>query len=191
MSNASKTILSLCDYSGTWSAPYKEAGYNVVQVDIQHGQDVRLLCYPGRVHGILMAPPCTHFSILGARHWKNKTEAHLLEGLETVRACLSFAAICDPAWWVLENPIGRLKNWIGEPAFKFQPYQYGDPWTKLTCLWGKFTPPLAVFTKETCTPLYYGKRGKTVHMKGSGEARRTARAETPKGFAYAFFKADP
>lgn len=35
-----KTILSLFDYSGNWPKPYLDAGYNVVQVDIKHGQDV-------------------------------------------------------------------------------------------------------------------------------------------------------
>lgn len=39
---STKTILSLCDNSGVWSKPYKDAGYNVIQVDIQHGRDARL-----------------------------------------------------------------------------------------------------------------------------------------------------
>ncbi len=29
-----RLILSLCDYSGSWSAPYVEAGYRVVRVDL-------------------------------------------------------------------------------------------------------------------------------------------------------------
>jgi|TARA_R100000501_G_C2548953_1_gene64445 superfamily I DNA and RNA helicase len=36
------TIISLCDFTGEWSRPYKEAGYDVLQVDLKHGQDVRL-----------------------------------------------------------------------------------------------------------------------------------------------------
>ena len=61
------TILSLCDFTGSWSRPYREAGYHVVQVDLQHGQDVRLLRRLAEpVHGILAAPPCTHFSRSGA-----------------------------------------------------------------------------------------------------------------------------
>ena len=68
----SKVILSLCDYSGRWSDPYKEAGYEVVRVDIKLGFDVRLFPKLDReVHGILMAPPCTEFAVSGARHWKN------------------------------------------------------------------------------------------------------------------------
>jgi hypothetical protein len=39
-------ILSLCDYTGEWSKPYRDNGYDVVQVDLAHGQDVRLLELP-------------------------------------------------------------------------------------------------------------------------------------------------
>jgi hypothetical protein len=34
------TVLSLFDYTGVWSEPYREVGATVVQVDIQHGSDV-------------------------------------------------------------------------------------------------------------------------------------------------------
>src|SRR4051812_9912358 len=66
------TILSLCDYTGEWSKPYREAGYDVRQVDIQRGEDVRLFRFCGPIRGVLAAPPCTHFARSGARHWKNK-----------------------------------------------------------------------------------------------------------------------
>jgi hypothetical protein len=56
-----QTILSLCDYSGIWSKPYKDAGYYVIQIDIKHGDDVRLFPYPGEVYGILAAPPVYSF----------------------------------------------------------------------------------------------------------------------------------
>jgi len=32
----SKIILSLFDYSGNWPSFYKEAGYEVYQIDIKH-----------------------------------------------------------------------------------------------------------------------------------------------------------
>lgn len=51
-----RTILSLCDYTGAWSQPYADAGYNVVRVDIKYGDDVRLFKLPDYpVHGILAA----------------------------------------------------------------------------------------------------------------------------------------
>lgn len=53
-----RRILSLCDYTGNWSQPYADAGYDVVRIDLQHGGDVRLLEMDTKpVHGILAAPP--------------------------------------------------------------------------------------------------------------------------------------
>ncbi len=50
------TVLSLCDYSGAWSAPYAEAGYDVVRIDLQHGKDVRLFeALPFPVRGVIAA----------------------------------------------------------------------------------------------------------------------------------------
>ncbi len=60
MNNSFKTILSLCDYSGAWSNPYREAGYKVIQVDLKLGNDIRLFEFiDSQVYGILAAPPCT------------------------------------------------------------------------------------------------------------------------------------
>ena len=58
-----KTILDLCGGTGSWSKPYKEAGYEVINVTLPK-YDV--LTWDGykdmEVHGILAAPPCTMFS---------------------------------------------------------------------------------------------------------------------------------
>ena len=65
-------ILSLFDQSGVWSKPYKEAGYNVIRVDLSEGDDVRLFKIVPDVRGILAAPPCTTFALSGAQYWGEK-----------------------------------------------------------------------------------------------------------------------
>lgn len=192
-----KRILSLCDYSGTWSQPYRDAGYEVMQIDIKHGQDIRLMGYPGKVHGILAAPPCTHFSSSGARWWKEKGESALLEGLQLVDACLRFVAVCNPTFWVLENPVGRLRHYIGKPDLYFDPWEYGDPYTKKTCLWGDFNIPV----KTPCSaPEGIADEGHNnpakrfpskMHLLPPTKDRAALRSITPEGFARAFFKANP
>ncbi len=147
VSNAHKVILSLCDYSGNWSAPYREAGYEVICIDLQHGMDVRMLHYNFArfeeigVHGILMAPPCTHFASSGARWWATKGEAAIIEGLSIIDACLRTVVLYQPKWWALENPVGRLVHYLGKPRFAFDPCDFGDNYTKRTQLWGSFAPP--------------------------------------------------
>src|SRR5205823_3295415 len=86
---------------------------------------------------ILAAPPCTVFANSGARSGRMR---RLLEGLSIVDACLRFVVACKPVWWALENPVGKLKHYLGEPALRFDPCDYGDPYTKKTCVWGAFTP---------------------------------------------------
>ncbi len=173
-------ILALCDYTGTWSEPYRSAGWEVLQVDIQRGQDVRFLRHLGRpVHGILAAPPCTHFSRAGAHLWKVKGDFAIAAGLAVVDACLRAVAIYKPVFWVLENPIGRLKDYLGEPQFKFDPCDFGDPWTKRTWLWGDFVHPLKTRVEPTLGD---------ITTKGSSDKNR--RSKTPPGFAAAFFAAN-
>jgi hypothetical protein len=182
------TILSLCDFTGNWSRPYQEAGYEVIRVDLRHGQDVRLLPrLDGRVHGILAAPPCTAFSKAGAWKWEEWGDAAVLEGLSIVDACLRAVAIHRPEWWALENPAGRLRRWLGPPAWSFQPCDFGDPWTKRTYLWGHFTPPMPIYCPSAISvkPI----RGDvTTRMSSSAKVARSA---TPEGFSRAFFEANP
>jgi hypothetical protein len=190
------TILSLCDYTGNWSRPYEQAGYQVVRVDIQNGVDARLSEWiDGPVHGILAAPPCTEFSSAGAHLWKRKGVEPLLHGLSIVDACLRAVAIYRPTWWALENPVGRLRRWIGPPAWSFQPHQFGDPYTKRTYLWGNFCPPTPLFSNQARkavapAPMVGrpGCRDRTTLLGSRGKAERSA---TPLGFSQAFFEVNP
>lgn len=181
-----RTILSLCDYSGAWSRPYRDAGYNVIQVDLKLNGDVRLFRYPGAVHGILAAPPCTDFAVSGARWWKDKSDEQLVQSLSIVDACIRLATVCDPEWWVLENPVGRLKDYIGDPVMYFDPCDFGDSYTKKTALWGRFN------TNLPRTPVE-ATEGSKMHLQYGGKSERTKelRSITPAGFAQAFFAANP
>ena len=61
-------ILSLCDYSGAWSKPYRDAGYEVIQIDLQSGSgDARLLQRERNVHGILAMHLLCQLRRLGAK----------------------------------------------------------------------------------------------------------------------------
>lgn len=182
-----RLILSLCDYSGVWSNPYREAGYKVVQVDIAlDGSDVRLLERVGEVHGIIAQPPCTAFAASGARWWRGKGLSALLEGLSIVDACMRIISVEKPKWWVLENPAGRISYYLGSPAHVFQPHWYAghsaDPesnqYKKRTCLWGNFSMPPV--TDE-------GYRQPTRKLPRDPRQRSL----TPDGFARAFFEYNP
>lgn len=176
-----KTILSLCDRSGNWPFFYKAAGYKVICFDLPN--DIRLIKkLDDDVHGILSAPPCTCFARSGA--WVKRSKEDMIEAMSVVDACLRAVMVYRPKFWALENPIGMLRQYIGQPKMYFQPYEYGDPYTKKTCLWGEFNPP----TKKVVSPV-----GKSPVMMLGGKSERTKylRSLTPLGFAEAFFNANP
>ena len=180
-------ILSLCDYSGVWGDQYAD-DYEVIKVDLQCGGDVRLFeCLPRKdIRGIIAQPPCDHLAGSGARWWAGKGRAALLDALSIADACLRAVAIYKPAWWVLENPVGRLSKYYGKPEYTFHPHQYAgyadDPdseaYTKRTCLWGRFKIP----ETNPVDPAL----GSKMHRLGPGPQRKNIRSKTPQGFARAF-----
>lgn len=170
---AQRVVLDLCAGTGAWSDPYRLAGYDVRRVTLPDGDVHTLVVPPERVHGILCAPPCTEFSLA-----KNGRERDIRAGLETVSACLRLVVACRPTWWALENPVGLLSHYLGTPRDVWEPYEFGDPHTKATAIWGDFAIP---------------ERGPFVEPHESIMARASAeeRAITPNGFARAFFEANP
>lgn len=187
-----KTILSLFDYSGNWSKPYKDNGYNVFQVDLKLGLDIldlQIEDFPfSEVHGILAAPPCTDFASSGAQYWKSKdADGRTEASLALIDKTLSLVQIYCPKWWALENPVGRLPKLrpeIGKPWY-FQPHWYGDPWTKKTGLFGIFNKDLPRNDVEPDPNSWIMKLG------GKSERTKELRSMTPTGFANAFFIANP
>jgi hypothetical protein len=178
-------ILDLCGGTGSWSRPYAEAGYHVELVDLPN--DVRLVRAPTqKVHGILAAPPCTMFCRMRMCRG-TPTEDQFRDALSVVDACLRLVAISRPKWWALENPQGYLQRWLGKPQLKFNPCDYGDPWTKNTWIWGDFVPPLFNKIRPSGSLIKNHVAGRQV-----GIAKNfTERAQTPPGFARAFFEANP
>jgi hypothetical protein len=174
----------------------------VRQIDLKHGQDIRLLeCSKDDVYGILAAPPCTAFTNSGAQYWEAKDkDGRTFEGLALVDACLRVVAIQKLRklkFWSLENPVGRLKRWLGEPRFIFNPCDFGDAYTKRTCLWGDFVPPLPLFTTQRPVEPEFviasnGDKYSPIHWNtwGASEKTKEIRSVTPPGFARAFFEAN-
>lgn len=228
--NENKIILDLCGGSGSWARPYQEAGYDVrlitlpeydvtrIRKEYIHGvPSLRLeneitglyeYIPIDQIHGILAAPPCTEFSVLNCK--AEARERKPAEGLVVVMACLNVIRWCTPKWWAMENPVGHLREYMGTPQLTFQPWEYGDPWTKRTDIWGEFNLPAKLHSTwedvPNKLPLYTRPgRGKPnfayLHKSAHSLIPQLAfanpktdadfRAITPPGFAQAFFKANP
>jgi hypothetical protein len=182
-----RLILDLCAGTGSWSEPYLQAGYEVRRVDLP--EDVRLMeSTKTKPWGILAAPPCTMFCRMRMCRGKPSQE-QFREALSVVDACLRVIATQRPTWWALENPEGYLQRWLGPPKLKFQPWEFGDAYSKKTWLWGNFQVPQRVFVPSKGHLL--GSR--TGHARGKKQMAKngTERSTTPPGFAKAFFEANP
>lgn len=182
------TILSLYDASGVWSSPYKNAGYNVIQIDLVHGQDARLLkLMNAEVYGILAAPPCDRFSKAGM-HIK-RTDAELIDSLSMVDAVFRYVHLYRKTlkFWAIENPPGRLTQYLGEPDYKFQPSWFGADHTKLTYLWGRFNSPRPTYDSINRNPV----KNHITSLAGNNPKHKAQRQITPKEFAKFFYIANP
>lgn len=184
-----KTILSLFDLSGNWSNPYKENGYNVIQIDIELGKDIfdiQLEELPP-IYGILAAPPCTDFSLSGSRFFAEKdSNGTTAESLKLVDKMLEIIEYTQPYFWCVENPMSRihkLRPELGKVQYQFDPHNHGDPWKKRTWLWGKFNKPERNDVEPTEGRLIYKVGGKSKQTK-------QFRSVTPTGFAQAFYESN-
>ena len=183
-------ILDLCGGTGSWSRPYADAGYDVRVITLPD-QDVLTYEPPAGVHGIVAAPPCTHFSLSGAQYWPAKDQdGRTAHDVSVVRACLRIIQAARPAWWALENPLGRIQKLVpelGGPVLTFDPWEYGDPYTKRTRLWGTFTIP----DRTPVRPIRTSAQGSwLMRLGGKSDRTKELRSMTPPGFAAAFFRAN-
>ena len=88
---------------------------------------------------ILAFPPCTHLAVSGARHFAEKQK----DGRQ--QAAIDFfmqIANADCPRIAIENPIGIMSTKWRKPDQIIQPWQFGHPETKATCLWLKGLPIL-------------------------------------------------
>lgn len=195
----------MCGGTGSWSRPYAEAGYDVRIITLPE-YDVRTYTPPDNVYGILAAPPCTEFSVLNCVAAPRERDEE--SGMEIVEACLRIIRECDPVWWALENPRGHLRKYLGAPKLTFQPWWFGDPWTKATDIWGNFNIPERTYESWDDVPKLplYTRRGRDkpnfafLHKSAwenipqlsfhKPQTDAELRAMTPPGFATAFFKAN-
>jgi hypothetical protein len=85
---------------------------------------------------------------------------------------------------MVENPVSVISSHYRRPDSTFDPCDYGDPWTKKTCLWvgsGFVMPP-----KRPVEPTM----GSRMHLMPPSADRGNRRSETPLGFARAVFEAN-
>ena len=88
---------------------------------------------------IIAFPPCTDLCVSGARHFAKKRADGTQQ--KSIEFFMKFAnADCERI--AIENPIGIMSTHWRKPNQIIQPWQFGDKFSKSTCLWLKGLPNL-------------------------------------------------
>lgn len=151
--------------------------------------------YIGRRWDLIIAhPPCTYLTVTGNRwfdveKYGEKAVQRQKDREEAVRFFMEIAnADCDKI--AIENPVGVMSTVWRKPDQIIQPYEYGHPARKSTCLWLKSLPQL--IPTEIVEPMlkeYISKKRRKVCFSadygsgGSGSSKR--RSKTYPGIAKA------
>ena len=199
----------LCSKTANMALPWAEAGYDCWCVDIQHSirrdrqegrirfvwGDCRSWRLPEGLRVVFAAgfPPCTNDAVSGARDFEKKGGYMLrdsIELFESVRMALAWSG----APYMVEHPVSCLTSLphIGPPNYKFNPNDYGDPYTKETWIWsgnGFVMPPVLkpgdMFGEPTWVEPTDGSK---MHLMAPSPERQNERSATSMGFSRAVFK---
>lgn len=204
-------VISLCDLTGAFVAPWVAAGYRAVLVDPQHGfssTDGRVtrlamtveealpelgdIIRSGEVAFVASFPPCTQLASSGARWWADKRAADYMfqaKAVAVAEQCRTIGIVSGAPYFV-ENPKGALARVWGKGAY-VEPYWFtalepSDNYTKETYLWagnGFRMPPVQRDPS-------LGPPDDRIHKAPPGPERANFRSATPAGFARAVFAAN-
>jgi site-specific DNA-cytosine methylase len=119
-------------------------------------------------------PPCTHLAVSGARWFKDKQQEQE-DALDFVERLMVAPVKCI----CIENPISIISTRIRKPDQIIQPWMFGHPETKATCLWLENLPKLVP------TNIVEGRTAR-VHREPPSPDRWKNRSRTMTGIAEAF-----
>ncbi len=185
-------VLVACEESQVVCKAFRERGHEAYSCDIQECSGghpewhlktdvIQLL---GTKWDLIIAhPPCTYLSSAGAsrlfdkhhvvkdwnRYWKGIEAAGLFMGL--------YEANCPRV--AIENPTPMKFFELPQYTQIIEPYMFGDPWHKRTCLWLRGLQPLRPTNITEPTTYWVGNNAK------GGHRNQKMRSKTSPGLAAA------
>jgi hypothetical protein len=197
-------ILVACEESQAVTKEFRRLGHEAYSCDIVpcsgghpewHLQQDVIPLLAEKWNMILAFPPCTYLTVTGnrwfnvQRYGEKAVKRHQYRE-EAIKFFMMFAnAECDHI--AIENPVGIMSTVWRKPDQIIQPWQFGDPYEKKTCLWLKGLPPLTPTNVVMPEPRKEFKSGKTMPgwyadaWKLPKEERAKLRSKTFDGIANA------
>lgn len=183
-------VLVACEYSGTVRDAFIRAGHTAMSCDLlptdapgPHYQGNVLDVLDGGWDLMIAHPPCTHLAVSGARHFAAKKASGVQdEALQFVRHLLN----ADIPRIALENPVSIISSRIRKPDQVIQPWMFGHPEQKATCLWLKGLPKLMETNNVKIAMLALPRKERErIHLMPPGPDRWKIRSKTYLGIAEA------
>jgi len=136
----------------------------------------------GKWDMIIAFPPCTHLCVSGARWFKEGVKPIELQ-YEARDFFMKFVeAECDRI--AIENPVGKMSTYYRKPNQIINPFQFGHPEQKKTCLWLKGLPLLEETDNVYSYMMTLSVKERTrIYWLGSGKSKE--RSKTFPGIAKA------
>ena len=144
-------VLVACEFSGVVRDAFIARGHHAVSCDLleservgpHYQQDVSTLLYDGW-DMMIAFPPCTYLAKSGAHLWKQR-----MEQIEIARRFFLMLYDAPIPHIAIENPVGWMNSHWRKPDQIIEPYWFGEPWKKQTCLWLRNLPPLIATNRLT------------------------------------------
>ena len=196
-------VLVACEESQAVCKAFRKRGHEAYSCDIQqcsgghpewHIQGDVLPLLKEKWDLIIAHPPCQFLTntgnpYLNVEKWGEKAIQRAKDREKAFEFFMEFAnANCDKI--CIENPIGYPNTHYRKPNQIIQPWQFGHPYTKATCLWLKGLEPLKPTVREKpqgCKSYAWetmiDERGKTISW--NSELSRKLRSKTFEGIAEA------
>lgn len=212
-------VLVACEESQTVCKAFRERGHEAYSCDIQEcsgGAEhlhVKGNCLPiingdctfrtmdGKWHTIegswdllIAHPPCTYLTVTG-NSWFNESKYHAnaigryMDRMDSMNFFMQFV-YSTAKRFAIENPVGIMSSVYRKPDQIIEPYEYGHPTTKKTCLWLKnlpiLTPTNIVDPSDGLYTYADGRKDPLWHVESIGmspDERSRYRSKTFQGIA--------
>lgn len=187
-------ILVACEESQAVTLAFRARGHEAYSCDLQpcsgghpewHIQRDALEQLNSDWDLLLAFPECTHLAVSGARYFAQK----IADGRQqkAIDFFMAFANAKCPRI-VIENPVGIMSSKWRKPDQIIQPWQFGHPEAKATCLWLKGLPllrPTNVLPKPA-SGRWENQTPSGQNRLGPSPERAKLRSKTYAGIAAAF-----
>ena len=153
-------ILIACEESGMVRRAFRKKGHDAFSCDILPSEDNSKFHIQADVSPLLKQdwdmiiafPDCTHLAVSGSKWFAEKRKDGRQR--QSIDFFMQFVhSKCEKI--AIENPVGIMSSVYRKPDQIIQPYEFGHPESKRTCLWLKGLPLLkpteiVKFTQYRC-----------------------------------------